>query len=210
MQLVIVSSIAASLNVSTKQIQILNITASPTTTVTRTVIVHLMGSTVNLVLSYRVTIPNAVQPAAAYASVLATAVTSGKFTKYMQEAAAKSPNSTALLSATSSTVAVGNEFLGLTHITEVSMSQFCFVDNTFAPTVTPSKSPESSPPNSLSVGVIIGIIVGAVAILVIFVVVIVLVVFLKPTAKVANFDSSANGPLPPAVAVLQEGDVVVV
>ena len=106
-QLVIVSSIAASLNVSTKQIQILNITASPTTTVTRIVIVHLMGSTVNLVLSYRVTIPNAVQPAAAYASVLATAVTSGKFTKYMQEAAAKSPNSTALLSATSSTVAVG-------------------------------------------------------------------------------------------------------
>ena len=94
---------------STNLIQILNMTAIPVTG-GRNLIVHVTGSNVNLMLYYQVTIPNAVQSAAAYAAVLATAVSSGKFTTYMQQEAAKSPDAAALLSATSATVSLGTEY----------------------------------------------------------------------------------------------------
>jgi hypothetical protein len=111
-ELVILASIAVSLHISASkinQIQILNITASPAIAA-RSVFVRLADSNVDLLLYYRVTIPNAEQSAAAYASVLATAVSTGKFTAYMQAAVAKSSNSTALLLATSSSVSLGKSF----------------------------------------------------------------------------------------------------
>ena len=75
--------------------------------------------------------------------------------------------------------------------------------------MTPSKSPESSS-KALGVGALIGIIVGGVAVLFILVVVVYFVFFKKPTAKVANFDNTANAKPVVAGAVVLVDELAVV
>ena len=63
---------------------------------------------VNFMYVFNVTIPNAPLPVETYESMLASCVSSGRYTAYIQSAAAHTPNSTALLHASSSSVTIGN------------------------------------------------------------------------------------------------------
>ena len=63
---------------------------------------------VNFMYVFNVTIPNAPLSVETYESMLASCVSSGRYTAYIQSAAAHTPNSTALLHASSSSVTIGN------------------------------------------------------------------------------------------------------
>ena len=65
------------------------------------------SSYVNIMLFYNVSIPYATLSVKTYQTMLANAVTSGRFTAYMQSAAAITPNASALLHAYSSSVTYG-------------------------------------------------------------------------------------------------------
>jgi hypothetical protein len=63
---------------------------------------------VNFMYIFNVTIPNAPLAVEAYESMLSSCVSSGRYTAYIQSAAANTPNSTALLHASSSSVTFGD------------------------------------------------------------------------------------------------------
>ena len=63
---------------------------------------------VNFMYIFNVTIPNAPLSVEAYESMLSSCVSSGRYTAYIQSAAANTPNSTALLHASSYSVTIGN------------------------------------------------------------------------------------------------------
>ena len=62
----------------------------------------------NLLLTFNVSIPRAPLSVATYKSMLTKCVASGKYNTYIQSAAARTPNATALLHASSSSVTIGN------------------------------------------------------------------------------------------------------
>ncbi len=64
---------------------------------------------VNLLYVFNVSIPDAPVSVATYETMLSDCVTSGRYTSYIQSAAAVTPNASALLQASSSSVAFGNE-----------------------------------------------------------------------------------------------------
>jgi len=103
---IIMYDIAYCLNISTEQLgfyelyQQINILNATVTPIPKSV-------NVNLVLFYNVSIPHAPKSVKEYQAMLTNAVSSGKFTTYMQSNAAMRPNATALLRATSSSVTYG-------------------------------------------------------------------------------------------------------
>ena len=64
---------------------------------------------VNLLTSWSVSIPDTSVSVATYETMLSTCVTSGRYTAFMQSAAAVTPNASALLQASSSAVIFGKE-----------------------------------------------------------------------------------------------------
>ncbi len=64
---------------------------------------------VNLLTSWTVSIPDTSVSVATYETMLSDCVTSGRYTSYMQSAAAVTANASALLQASSSSVTFGNE-----------------------------------------------------------------------------------------------------
>ena len=63
---------------------------------------------INYALIFNVSIPDAPVSVATYETMLSDCVTSGRYTAYIQSAAAVTPNASALLQASSSSVAFGN------------------------------------------------------------------------------------------------------
>ena len=63
---------------------------------------------VNFMYIFNVTIPSAPLTVEAYESMVSSCVSSGRYTAYIQSAAANMPNSTALLHASSSSVTFGD------------------------------------------------------------------------------------------------------
>ena len=72
-----------------QQIQFLNATVNPIP----------KSPNVNLVVLYNISIAHATKPEQEYQTMLTNAVSSGKFTTYMQSSTAMTPNATALLHA---------------------------------------------------------------------------------------------------------------
>ena len=64
---------------------------------------------INYALIFNVSIPDAPVSVATYETMLSDCVTSGRYTAYIQSAAAVTPNASALLQASSSSVAFGEE-----------------------------------------------------------------------------------------------------
>jgi hypothetical protein len=64
---------------------------------------------VNFLYVFNVSIPDAPVSVATYETMLSDCVTSGRYTSYIQSAAAVTPNASALLQASSSSVTFGNE-----------------------------------------------------------------------------------------------------
>ena len=69
----------------------------------------LNSPTVNLLTSWTVSIPYTSLSVATYETMLSECVTSGRYTSYIRSAAAVTPNASALLQASSSSVTYGNE-----------------------------------------------------------------------------------------------------
>ena len=63
---------------------------------------------VNFLYVFNVSIPDALVSVATYETMLSDCVTSGRYTSYIQSAAAVTPNASALLQASSSSVTFGN------------------------------------------------------------------------------------------------------
>ena len=63
---------------------------------------------INYALIFNVSIPDAPVSVATYETMLSDCVTSGRYTAFMQSAAAVTPNASALLQASSSSVTFGN------------------------------------------------------------------------------------------------------
>ena len=63
---------------------------------------------VNFLYVFNVSIPDAPVSVATYETMLSDCVTSGRYTSYIQSAAAVTPNASALLQASSSSVTFGN------------------------------------------------------------------------------------------------------